>query len=250
MSELASIELTDVGVAHESRPAVAVLDVNGWAIAPGEWWVVCGRTGSGKTSLLCTGAGLTEPVVGTLRAFGQDFWRCRESERLALGRRIGFLFAEGGRLFAYMSVIENLILPLQYHTGCDLVTARDRALQLLAWMDLEAWANVAPAKLTTAQRRRAAFARTMTLPVEALFLDGLLVGLSPEDEHWWLELLHDLSTREQVDGGPVSIVASDFEFSAWLDRADRFAVLRDGAFQFLSEPEARAMANRRPSAGG
>lgn len=250
MSEFPNIELTDVEVAHESQPTTAILQVDRWAIGAGEWWVVCGRPGSGKTSLLCTGAGLTAPVSGTLRVFGRDFWQCREAERLALGHRIGFVFDEGGRLFAHMSVIENLILPLQYHTGCDLIAARDRALGLLAWVELEAWADMAPAKLTTARRRRVALARTMTLPVDVLFLDALLVGLPPEDVYWWLELLHDLSTRELIHGGPVSIVASDFEFSDWLDRAGRFAVLRDGVFRSLSKPDARAMVSRRPGAGG
>jgi ABC-type transporter Mla maintaining outer membrane lipid asymmetry ATPase subunit MlaF len=250
LSEIPNIELAKVEVAHEAQPAATVLRVGSWTISPGEWWAVCGRPGSGKTSLLCTGAGLTAPVNGTLWAFRRDFWRCRDAEQLALRHRIGFVFADGGRLFAHMSIIENLILPLQYHTGCDLVAARERALELLTWVELEDWANMGPAKLTLALRRRVAVARMMTLPVEVLFLDALLVGLPPEDVYWWLELLQDLSTREQLRGGPVSLVASDFEFSDWLGRADRFAVLRDGAFQAISEPEARAMSNRRPGAGG
>jgi ABC-type transporter Mla maintaining outer membrane lipid asymmetry ATPase subunit MlaF len=246
LSDIPKIELTDVEVAHEAQPAAMVLRVDHWTISPGDWWAVCGRSGSGKTSLLCTGAGLTAPVVGTLRAFGQEYWNCREAERLALGRRIGFVFGEGGRLFAHMSVIENLILPLQYHTSCGLLTARERALELLAWVELEDWAERAPARLTTAQQRRAAVARMMTLPVEVLFLDALLVGLPPEDVYWWLDLLHDLSTRERASGGPVSIIASDFEFSDWLGRANRFAVLRDGAFQSISESEAKAISSRGP----
>ena len=249
MSGSPNIELAGVEVAHEAQPASAVLHSVCWAIGPGEWWAVCGRPGSGKTSLLCTGAGLTAPVAGTLRAFGRDYWQSREAERLALGRRIGFVFDEGGRLFAHMSILENLVLPLQYHTGCDQVAAQERALELLAWIGLEAWADMAPARLTTAQRRRAALARTLTQPVEVLFLDALLVGLPPEDVQWWLVLLHDLSKREETHGGPVSIITSDFDLSAWLDWADRFAVVHDGAFQSLAEPEARAMA-RHPAGAG
>lgn len=249
MSGSANIELAGVDVAHEDQPALAVLHSVNWSISPGERWAVCGGLGSGKTSLLCTGAGLTAPVTGTLWAFGRDYWRSREAERLALGRRIGFVFDEGGRLFAHMSILENLVLPLQYHTECDRAAARERALELLAWVELEAWADTAPARLTTALRRRAALARMLTQPVEVLFLDAPLVGLAPEDVRWWLVLLHDLSKREETEGGPMSIVTSGFDLSAWFDWADRFAVLHDGAFQCLAEPEARAMAGRRASAG-
>jgi ABC-type transporter Mla maintaining outer membrane lipid asymmetry ATPase subunit MlaF len=225
-------------VAHEDQPAAAVLHSVRWTINPGERWAVCGGPGSGKTSLLCTGAGLTEPVSGKLWAFGRDYWKIREAERLMLGRRIGFVFDEGGRLFAHMSILENLLLPLQYHTECDPVSARERALGLLAWVELEAWADLAPARLTTAMRRRAAFARTLTQPVEVLFLDALLVGVAPEEAQWWLVLLHDLSKREEAQGGPVSIVVSGFDLSAWLGWANRFAVLHDGAFECLAGPEA------------
>jgi ABC-type transporter Mla maintaining outer membrane lipid asymmetry ATPase subunit MlaF len=251
LSGSANIELAGVEVAHEDQPALAVLHSVSWAINPGERWAVCGGVGSGKTSLLCTGAGLTAPVAGTLWAFGRDYWRSREVERLALGRRIGFVFDEDGRLFAHMSILENLVLPLQYHTECDRAAARTRALELLAWVGLEAWADMAPARLTKALRRRAALARTLTQPVEVLFLDALLVGLAPQDVRWWLALLRDLSIREETRGGPVSIVASGFDLSAWLDWADRFAVLHDGTFQSLAGPEVRAMASgRRASVGG
>jgi len=244
-----NIELAGVDVAHEARPASAVLHEVCWAIEPGERWAVCGATGGGKTSLLCTGAGLTAPVTGTLRAFGQDYWQLRETERLALGRRIGFVFAHGGRLFAHMSILENVILPLQYHTECDRAAARERALELLAWVGLEAAADTAPARLTTAMQRRAALARMLTQPVEVLFLDEPLVGLAPKDIQWWLSLLHDLSKGGTPHGGPMSIITSDFDFSAWFDWADRYAVVQDGAFQSLAEPEARGLARRPASAG-
>jgi ABC-type transporter Mla maintaining outer membrane lipid asymmetry ATPase subunit MlaF len=242
MSEFSNIELAGVEVAHEEGPHSAVVRGVDWIVRPGERWAVCGGPGGGKTSLLCTGAGLTAPVAGTLRAFGRDYWGADESDRLALGRRIGMVFDGGGRLFAHMSIFENLALPLQYHRECDREEAREQALQLLALVDLEAWADAAPSRLTTALQRRAALARTLTEPVEVLFLDAPLVGLGPEERRWWLLLLRDLSEQGDEAGGPMSIVTSGYEFSSWLGWADRFAVLGDGSFRTLDEAEARAVA--------
>jgi len=246
LSGSAHIELVGVEVAHETQPTSAVLHSVQWTINPGERWTVSGKRGSGKTSLLYTGAGLIAPAAGTLRTFGQTYWQSSAAERLKLGRRIGFVFDEGGRLFAHMSILENLVLPLQYHNECDRYTAQQRALELLAWVELEATANLAPARLSPALRRRVALARALTQPVEVLFLDAPLVGLPPEDVQWWLELLSGLSSRKETDGGPVSIVTSCFNLSAWRDWADHCAVLHDGYFQPVSDSEAPVMSEPRP----
>jgi ABC-type transporter Mla maintaining outer membrane lipid asymmetry ATPase subunit MlaF len=249
LSGAPNIELAGVDVAHEERPDLAVLHGVQWVIGPGERWAICGEAGTGKTSLFCTGAGLTVPVAGTLRTFGRDYWQSSEAERLALGRRIGFVFDEGGRLFAHMSIAENLILPLQYHTECDLPSARARALELLASVELEEWADQAPVRLTPALRRRAALARALTQPVEVLFVDALLVGLPPAHVAWWLSLLRDLSERDASEGGPVSIVTSGFDLAEWVDWASCFGVLHGGTFQSIGEAEARVLAGQRAGLG-
>ena len=242
MSESPNIELARVEVPCEEEPQTAVVHGVDWVVRPGERWAVCGGPGSGKTSLLCTGAGLNAPVAGTLRAFGRDYWGATASDRLALSRRVGMVFDGGGRLFTHMSVVENLVLPLQYHRECDREAARERALQLLALVGLEAWADAAPARLTTVTQRRVALARALTEPVELLFLDAPLVGLGPEERHWWLLFLRDLSEREDVTEGRMSIVTSGYEFSSWFGWADRFAVLGNGFFRTLEEAEARTVA--------
>ena len=242
MSDSASIELKGVRVARDELPDSVAVDAVDWVIRPGEWWVVCGAPDSGKTSLLTTGAALNAPLSGTVRVFGSNYWNVAEPEQIALRRRIGFVFEGGGRLFSHMSVLENLVLSLQYHTNCDRVAAEERALELLARVELRAHAALAPARLSAALQRRVALARTLTEPVEVLFIDAPFAGLGTEDVRWWLRLLRGLAEHNEAPGERMSIVTSDYEFEAWLGWANRFGVLRDGSFQTIDLPEARAAA--------
>jgi ABC-type transporter Mla maintaining outer membrane lipid asymmetry ATPase subunit MlaF len=166
-----------------------------------------------------------------------------ESEQIALRRRIGFVFDAGGRLFAHMNVIENLVLPIQYHTNCDAPAAQQQALELLSQFGLERYAGMMPSRLSTALQRKVALARTLTKPVEILFLDSSITGLGPEDARWWLDLLRGLITHAGPQGRPMSVVASGYDLRRWLGWADHFGVLSDGTFRILDEPEARAVAS-------
>lgn len=238
MSGSADIALIDVDIAHEDDPAtVLVHDVN-WRIGPGEWWVVCGAPASGKSSLLATAAGLSPPVGGSLRIFGRDLRAASEREQVEWRRRIGFVFDGGGRLFGHLSVLENLLLPLQYHGDLDPSDALARAQELLALTGLQAYAGLRPSRLGTALQQRVSLLRALSVPVRVLFIDNPLAGLAPSAVRWWLEFLDGLRARQAARDEPLSLVAGSYEFSDWLGRADHFAVIEDRRFRTLDDPEA------------
>ena len=203
---------------------------------------MCGSPGSGKTSLFSTAAGLTPPVSGALRLFGQRYWAASEAEQVALRRRIGFVFDGGGRLFAHMDVLDNLVLPIQYHTDCRAEEARKRALEMLTTLGLERLADRPPSRLSAADQRKIALARTLTAPVEVLFLDAPIAGLGPRDARWWLDLLRGLLERSEERGEDLSVVVSGYDVHRWLGWADRFGLVGDGIFRPVTEDEARAQA--------
>lgn len=240
MSGPAHIELIDVDVAHEDDPhTVLVRDVN-WRIGPGEWWVVCGAPGSGKSSLLSTAAGLSPAVGGSLRIFGHELQNASEREQVAWRRHIGFVFGDGGRLFGNLSVLENVLLPLQYHGDFDPPEALGRAHELLALTGLQDHAHQPPSRLGSSLQQRVALARALAVPIRVLFVDNPLAGLAPSAARWWLEFLDDLRARQLARQEQLSLVAGSYEFAGWLDRADHFAVIQERRFHPLDDAEAAA----------
>src|SRR3954465_3493406 len=93
-----AIELVnaDITGAELRSDTVMVKDVN-WRIDPGDYWVVGGLPGTGKTDLLVTTAALQRPGKGQHVVFGHDLYRLDEGEQLKQRLRIGMVFQNGGR---------------------------------------------------------------------------------------------------------------------------------------------------------
>jgi phospholipid/cholesterol/gamma-HCH transport system ATP-binding protein len=237
MSGPAEIELIGVDVSHEDDPEIVLVRGVHWRIETGEWWVVSGGPGSGKTSLLSTAAALIPAAGGGLRFFGREVVEATEQEQVEWRRHIGFVFKGGGRLFGNLSVLENVLLPLQYHGDLDPSEALERAEELLALAGLRACANLPPSRLGTALQRRVGLVRALSVPIRVLFIDNPLAGLAPSDARWWLEFLSDLTARRAARNEPLCVVASSFDFDGWLERASRFAVIGERGFHRLDDPE-------------
>ena len=129
-----------------------------WRVNAGDYWVVGGLPGSGKSDLLATAAGLQRPLSGTHLLFGIDLTQLNESELLAERLRIGLVFENGGRLFSHLTVAENIALPLRYHRDCSDDEVQQRVKAILALTDLTDEAERLPAQTTRAGRQRAALA--------------------------------------------------------------------------------------------
>ena len=111
----AVIEMIDAGI--PSRFATETLAVTGanWTVREGDYWVIGGLQGSGKSDLLFAAAGLSRPVQGNGRLFGRETDAAYSDEVLAERLRVGLVFGDGGRLFAELTVRDNVALPLAYH---------------------------------------------------------------------------------------------------------------------------------------
>lgn len=225
------MEGVEVGCFHDPR-RVVLRDVR-WEVSEGDFWIVAGFQGSGRTDFLLTAAGLLPARAGRIQWFGEPAPQT-ESARLALRRRIGLVF-EDGRLLSELTVLENLALPLAYHgVGSDAEIARAVAHMLDA-TELRPWAHRRSTALPRAWQRRAGLARALMLQPRVVLVDCPLQGLDRRHAGWWLAALEALHAgRFPGLPHPVTLVVTAEDPEPW--RAAGRAVAWLEAQQFKPEP--------------
>jgi ABC-type transporter Mla maintaining outer membrane lipid asymmetry ATPase subunit MlaF len=206
-----------------------VLEKVDWSVAPGEFWVVAAPQYSGKTDFLMTTAGLLPPASGCYKFFGNET-RIFDESRIADRLRMGFIF-ENAALFHYLTVAENVALPLRYHKNLNFDDAAKMIDELLTLTELKPVADVTPANLPRSWHKRAGLARALTLQPEILLLDNPLGALDARHSFWWLRFLDELSRGHKSFGGkPMTIIATTDDLRPWRGGQRKFALLKEKQF--------------------
>jgi phospholipid/cholesterol/gamma-HCH transport system ATP-binding protein len=191
-----------------------------------EIFAVIGGSGSGKSTLLREMILLHRPKSGSIRVLGTDLEAADAAGALALRKRCGVMFQQGG-LFASLTVMENVGLPLREHTRLDDTLIDRIASSKLALTGLPAEAaGQLPAELSGGMMKRASLARALALDPELLFLDEPTAGLDPMSADGVDELVRGLRDRF---GLTIVIITHDLDL-LW-QVADRVAVLAEGRVQ-------------------
>ena len=193
-----------------------------------ETLVIMGGSGSGKTVLLRTIAGLIQPNAGVLRVFGIDITPLSEEELLPIRRRMGYVF-QGAALFDSLAVADNVAFPLREHTSLPEPEIRRRVLHVLSLVGLgEDVLPKLPSELSGGMRKRVGIARALVIEPEMLLFDEPTAGLDPTNSRMVGELISKL--KDGVCDTCV-VVTHDIELARTV--ADRVAILMDGRFAVL-----------------
>ena len=193
-----------------------------------ETLVIMGGSGSGKTVLLRTIAGLIQPNGGVLRVFGIDITPLSEEQLLPIRRRMGYVF-QGAALFDSLAVADNVAFPLREHTSLAEPEIRRRVLHVLSLVGLgEDVLPKLPSELSGGMRKRVGIARALVIEPEMLLFDEPTAGLDPTNSRMVGELISKLK-----DGvcDTCIVVTHDVELARTV--ADRVAILIDGRFAVL-----------------
>ena len=226
------MQMTGVTVGAMRAPDRMVVEGANWTVHPGDYWVVAGLQGSGKSDFLMLAGGLMAPLQGHYMFFGEEM-PIFEEARLPQRLRLGMVF-DSGQLFNDLTVEENVALPLQYHHNLTRTEAAAQVKPLLECMELTAWAERASGTIGRGWQKRAGLARALALKPEVLLVDNPLGGLDPRHTRWWLDCLDQLSRGHRLmDGRPLTLVVTTAAFGPWKGRARQFAILQNRSLTVL-----------------
>jgi ABC-type transporter Mla maintaining outer membrane lipid asymmetry ATPase subunit MlaF len=226
------IEMAQVALGSMQDPARVVAEQIDWTVSAGDFWVIAGLQGSGKSDFLMMTGGVMAPRSGSYRLLGEEM-PIFEDARLEHRLRLGLVF-DGGRLLNHLTVSENVALPLRYHRNLSAADARAGVRAALETMELEPLADSTPGAIVGNWRKRVGLARALMLKPEVLLIDNPLGGLDPRHVHWWLGFLSDLSKGHPLlDNRPLTLVATTADLRPWRQAARQFAVLRGHRFVVL-----------------
>jgi len=200
-------------------------------IAPGEFVAITGRSGSGKSTLLNMLTGIDRPTSGEVTVAGADLHALGENS-LAIwrGRNLGIVF-QFFQLLPTLTVLDNVILPVDFAGTIPARDRAERAMELLEMVDLAPHAHKLPAGLSGGQQQRAAIARALANDPPLLVADEPTGNL---DTHT-AESVFTLFERLIAAGKTIVMVTHDHDLAR---RASRQVVLRDG--QIVDDAMARA----------
>jgi len=155
--------------------------------------MIIGQSGSGKTVLMKSVIGLHRIDSGRIEYDGRNLPDMRMSEIRILRREVGMLF-QGSALFDSMTVLENVMYPLEMFSPSSKEEMIERAYFCLKHVNLEETAfNLAPSEISGGMQKRVAIARAIALQPKYLFCDEPNSGLDPKTSLIIDKLISDIT---------------------------------------------------------
>lgn len=145
----------------------------------GQTNLIIGESGSGKTTLIKILLGLYKNYKGVVLFNGVDVNKMNSKELKKLRQEIGMLF-QGGALFDYMTVEENIMFPLTLFTKKTSSKMLERVNFCLKRVNLEGTNKLMPSELSGGMKKRVAIARAIVMKPKYLFCDEPNSGLDPK----------------------------------------------------------------------
>lgn len=199
-------------------------------IRPGETFVLVGSSGSGKSVTLKHMIRLLTPDAGRVWVGDRVVSEARGRELERIRARFGVLF-QGAALLQWMSVGQNVALPLMERNGLPEDEAFEKAREQLALLRLEDAFDKLPAELSGGMRKRVGLARAIVTDPEIVLYDEPTSGLDPVTSRAIDGLIEDLRRRLSV----TSVVVTHDLHSA-LAIATRIAVIHEGRIVETATP--------------
>jgi phospholipid/cholesterol/gamma-HCH transport system ATP-binding protein len=199
-----------------------VLDDISAVFEEGKTNLVIGRSGSGKTVLIKSIIGLIRPDAGQVLYDGKDIVSMNKGELNHLRREMGMLF-QGSALFDSMTVLENVMFPLNMFSDESSKEREKRAMSCLERVNLPGAEHLFPSEISGGMMKRAAIARAIALRPQYLFCDEPNSGLDPKTALMIDDLIHDITTEYHM-----TTVINTHDMNSVLNIGDNIFFIREG----------------------
>lgn len=200
-------------------------------IYTGEIFVIMGLSGSGKSTMVRMLNRLIEPTAGAVLIDGQDLVGMSDEQLVTLRRAKLSMVFQSFALMPHMSVVENAAFGLELD-GVDRQTRHARALEALAQVGLEAWAESKPSDLSGGMQQRVGLARGLAVDPEVLLMDEAFSALDPLIR---TEMQDELLKLQAKARRTIVFISHDLDEAMRI--GDRIAIMEGGRVVQVGTPE-------------
>jgi phospholipid/cholesterol/gamma-HCH transport system ATP-binding protein len=222
------IEFDSVVKEFSGKPVLRGMSLR---IEKGETVSLVGTSGAGKTVTIKHMVRLLDPTTGRIVIDGEEIHDLPSKELGRMRMKFGFLF-QGAALLQWMSVFDNVALPLRENTRMPEEAVQEKVNAVLEKVGMTQAAEKLPADISGGMQKRAGLARAVVTEPDILLYDEPTSGLDPVTSRTIDQLIHDL----QQDLGVTSVVVTHDMISA-LTISDRIAMLHEGQLSEISTPQ-------------
>ena len=222
------IEIINLHKAFGNRPILRGINLE---IKKGETMVLLGGSGTGKSVTIRHIIGLLKPDKGDIKVFGESVVNCSPKKLQEIRSRMGVLF-QSGALINWLTVFDNVALPLREHRLKPEKEIQKIVLEKLEWLGLLPAKNLLPDNISGGMKKRVGIARALTTNPEILLYDEPTSGLDPVMS----QVINELIRKLQHELGVTQIVVTHDMNSAYFI-ADRITFLYKGKVEMIGTPE-------------
>ncbi|RLB46952.1 MAG: ABC transporter ATP-binding protein [Deltaproteobacteria bacterium] len=199
-----------------------ILNGMDFVVKEGETFVIMGGSGGGKSVTLKHIIGVFKPDRGRVIVDGKSVGDLDRVSLMDLRKEMGYLF-QSGALINWLTVFENVALPLREHTKLRESEIRDRVHEVVSVVEMEHALDQFPDSISGGMKKRAGLARALVTKPKIVLYDEPNAGLDPVMSETINRLIVDVQNKL----GVTSVVVTHRRACAFTV-ADRIAVIERG----------------------
>lgn len=222
------IEVKNITKSFEGRPVLKNIST---VFEDGKTNLIIGRSGSGKTVMIKNIIGLMRPDSGQILYDGRDLTLMNKEDLKILRKEMGMLF-QGSALFDSMTVLENVMFPLDMFSKASTKERQMRAEFCLDRVNLSEAGHLYPSEISGGMMKRAAIARAIALNPKYLFCDEPNSGLDPKTSLVIDDLIHDITIEFNM-----TTVINTHDMNSVINIGDNIVFIKEGVKEWQGTKE-------------